>query len=60
MWKVVRKADLLDEEPYWYMEADDERTARVDLARSLRCKPDDLKTVAKQPEYVQPKKRQHK
>lgn len=59
MWKIVRKSDVVDEEPYWYIDADDERSARIELARSLKCKAEDLKTVAKQPEYVPPKKRRH-
>lgn len=57
MWKIVRRSDAVDEEPYWYVEADDERAARTDLARSLKCKADDLVMVAKQPEPKPAKKR---
>lgn len=50
MWKIVRRRDLLDEEPYWYVDTEEERDARVKLARELKCKPDDLKTIGRQPD----------
>ena len=50
MWKIVRRRDQLDEEPHWYVDSEDESDARIWLAKNLRCKPEDLKTVAKQPE----------
>lgn len=56
MWKIVRKVDLLDEVPYWYVDADDERAARIDLARALKCKAEDLRVVAKQPDHTPSKK----